>query len=200
MGNDEFSNPDGYRYNINPATDAGKKISVKITGYGATKEAEAQIPAAVVPVIPEPTIEWYNIATTIPPTDLKEMAWNIERAYDANTNDCKTAIDSKRGAGGWCIDFYQDEEDEDSQIVAGKLHIHFSTDWYEGLPTGDLARQSYIGARLAGLANDALFISEYSGNYEDIRMAKLAKPEPKKTLADLLANATVPNGTEVVTI
>ena len=173
-GTDKFSNPNGYWWLINPAVDGGKEITVKITGYGATKDAKVSIPAVVVPVIPEPTIEWHNISTLVPTTNLKEIASYIEMAYDENTNDCHTAIDSKRGAGGWCIDFYTNEDDEDAQIVDGKLHIHFSTNWYYSLfetPIGPLVRQSHIGAKLAFLATGATLISEYSGNYQDIHMA-----------------------------
>jgi len=181
--NVEFSNPIGYMYEIDPVTDAGKKIKVAITGYGATKTTpETLIPNVVVPVIPNPTIDWYN-HTGLLEEAAKEIVWNIERAYRENLKDCATIINSEYRASSWRIDLVR--EDRKAIIENGKLYILFSTDWYETLGSNDAERQNSIATELKGLTLDAGFISEYTGNYEDIRMAKLPKPQPKKTLADL---------------
>jgi len=173
-GTEIISGATGISYTPQPA-DAGKSIAAIVThssSPGSVYSNAVAVPND--PVEPALWVEWRNIATLASDQTLKEIAWNIQRAYEANTNGCKTAIDSKRSrySGDWCIDFYTNEDDEDAQIVAGKLRIHISTYWYDSFAgMTDADRQSIVGAKLAYLANNVVFISEYSGNYGDVRMA-----------------------------
>jgi len=159
-------------YHLEPG-DAGATITAEIKGFTQTKTSGGvSIPSG--PIIPpEITIEWNDFSGR-PNSVVEAAAREIEEAYKANIEGCATEINK---IGNWCIDFYKDEEDRCAKIVEGKLHIHFSLDYYDTFNQHDKAeRLDEIGAELKLLTCDAETVVKYSGNFEDIRMAKLTKP------------------------
>jgi len=166
-----------YRYQIDPTVDGGHTISVKITGYGATKTSNGipvQNTSAPPVVAPNVNID-YNNGSSRSGDEVHLIAYDIQRAYEQNINNCHTAIHSLENVTSWCIDFVDAASNRNSKILGGELHIYFSCDWYDNLSSNDATKLEQIGNELALRAMGAEFISfgkEYSGNYEDLRMAK----------------------------
>jgi hypothetical protein len=117
----------------------------------------------------------YNNYSGRPDNAVEAIAREIEEAYKININGCKDAI----GSYPWRVDFGDEDEYRGAKIIEGKLRIKFSLDYYDGFDKVDRAKRlDQIGMELKLRADNAELISKYYGNSEDIRMAKLAKPQP----------------------
>jgi hypothetical protein len=170
-------NETSYMYNLRPE-DAGATITAQIFGYDQSPTSNGIQIFGVPPVNPI-SIE-YNNYSGHPDQVVDEIAREIEEAYDNNLGGCRTAINNRP----WCVDFVENEDDRNAEVIEGKLHIYFSCAYYDTFDTSNrTTRLNQVGTELKVRAVDAKFISKYSGNFEDILMAKLKKPG-KKYLTD----------------
>lgn len=167
-------------YYILQDEDKGKTITVRVTHHSVTKDSNGvEIPASPI-VAPVVNIEWQNFTGRS-----SEAVWQIleeiQEAYNENRNGCKTAIDAEDYMP-WRINLIESESGRDARIISGKLEIYFSCEYYDGFnQTNKNTRLNQIGTELAYLAGGATIGFEYTGNYENIRMAKFKEPPPPKT-------------------
>jgi len=177
MGNSSILGTD-FQYTLKDG-DAGKTIKAKISGFNQTAySTEIKVPAAM---------EYENFSGR-DPEEVKIIAKNVEKAIKENRHGVKDAILAHNKP--WCVDFVEDESLRGAKIISGKLHILFSCEWYDNLMGTDDSKLYQIAIEMKGgvLAPDSISLGkEYSGNFEDIRKAKLTKPPLDATKPRIVA-------------
>jgi hypothetical protein len=160
------------------AEDAGKTIKAKVSGYNQNVTSTGMQISAAPYVPPAVTINYEKYSGRVG-AEFDKILREVDEAYNNNKAGCKDVILST--GASLKVEFYDGESDRGATIKNYKLNIRFSCDHYDTFDQDDRnARLDQIGEELRFLVDMAETIGlEYSGNYEDIRMAKLAKPEPK---------------------
>jgi len=169
----------GPTYNIARPADENKTIKVRVAGHGhPALESTNGILISEAPYVPPAVTINYQNFSGLTGERFDKILREVDEAYRDDIADCKTTILAT--GKPLTIEFYYDETERGATIKNGKLNIKFSCEYYESFDQTDRAeRLDQIGAELRNLTLDAETIGlEYSGNYEDIHMAKLTKPQP----------------------